>query len=76
MNAAEIKSLIERALPAGQVAVESPDNTHFTATVVAPDFEGKSRIKRHQMVYAALGSRMGGEVHALSIQALTPAEHG
>ncbi|HET7586629.1 MAG TPA: BolA/IbaG family iron-sulfur metabolism protein [Gammaproteobacteria bacterium] len=75
MDAAEIKRLIEQALPAADVAVESPDNTHFTAVIVAPDFEGKSRIARHQLVYGALGGRVGGEIHALSMQTLTPEEY-
>ncbi|HET7369871.1 MAG TPA: BolA/IbaG family iron-sulfur metabolism protein [Gammaproteobacteria bacterium] len=75
MDAAEVKRLIEEALPAAEVAVESPDNTHFTAQIVASDFEGKSRIARHQLVYGALGGRVGGEIHALSMQTLTPDEH-
>lgn len=75
MDAAEVKRLIEQALPAADVAVESPDNTHFTAVIVAPDFEGKSRIARHQLVYGALGGRVGGEIHALSMQTLTPEEY-
>jgi acid stress-induced BolA-like protein IbaG/YrbA len=76
MTAAEIKGLIEQALPTAEVAVESPDNTHFNAIIVAPDFEGKGRIARHQLVYGALGSRMGNEIHALSMQTLTPDEYG
>jgi acid stress-induced BolA-like protein IbaG/YrbA len=75
MDAGEVKRLIEQALPAAEVVVESPDNTHFTAVIVAPDFEGKSRIARHQLVYGALGARMGGEIHALSMQTLTPDEY-
>jgi acid stress-induced BolA-like protein IbaG/YrbA len=75
MTAAEIKRLIEEALPAADVAVESPDNTHFQAVIVAPDFEGKSRVARHQLVHGALGSRMGNEIHALSMQVLTPDEY-
>lgn len=50
------------------------DGRHFDALVVSSAFEGKSRVQRHQLVYAALGSRMREEVHALSIKALTPAE--
>ncbi|HET7306725.1 MAG TPA: BolA/IbaG family iron-sulfur metabolism protein [Gammaproteobacteria bacterium] len=74
MDAAQVKRLIEEALPAAEVAVESPDNTHFTAVIVAADFDGKSRIARHQLVYAALGERVGGEIHALSMRTLTPNE--
>ena len=60
--------------PVRSVIVRSDDNTHFEAFVVSSDFEGKRPIQRHQMIYAALGSRMGNEIHALSIQALTPDE--
>ena len=51
------------------------DGRHFSALIVSPAFEGKARIARHQMVYAALGERMREEVHALSMRTLTPAEH-
>lgn len=51
------------------------DGRHFEALVVSPAFVGKSRIARHQLVYAALGDRMREEVHALSIRAATPDEY-
>lgn len=66
--------MIEAGLPGAQVRVESDDNTHFAATIVAPQFEGKRMIQRHQLVYATLGERMGREIHALTMQACTPAE--
>lgn len=50
------------------------DGRHFQATIVSPSFEGLSRIARHQKVYAVLGDRMREEIHALSMQTLTPAE--
>ncbi len=50
------------------------DGQHFQALVVSPAFAGKSRIQRHQLVYAALGERMREEVHALSMKTLTPEE--
>ena len=50
------------------------DGHHFEAVIVSPEFEGLSRIKRHQRVYAALGDRMREEIHALSMTTLTPAE--
>jgi acid stress-induced BolA-like protein IbaG/YrbA len=50
------------------------DGTHFEALIVAAAFDGLSRVRRHQLVYAALGERMKAEVHALSMQTLTPAE--
>ena len=74
MNVNDIKALIVAGLPGAQVAVETDDNTHFAALVVADQFDGKRTIQRHQLIYAALGNKMGNEIHALSIQALTPAE--
>ena len=50
------------------------DGQHWEAVIVSPAFEGMSRIKQHQLVYAALGDRMREEVHALSMQTLTPAQ--
>ncbi len=66
--------MIEVELPDCSAQVSSEDNTHFEATVVTRAFEGKRLIQRHQMVYRALGDKMGGEIHALSIKAFTPDE--
>ena len=74
MTPDEVTTLILAGLPGAQVRVLSDDGTHFEAVVVADQFEGKRSIQRHQMVYAGLGPKMGREVHALSIQAYTPAE--
>ncbi|MFU8895902.1 MAG: BolA family protein [Gammaproteobacteria bacterium] len=74
MNSEEIAVLIRQGLPAARVEVESGDNTHFAALVVAEEFEGLRPLQRHQLVYRALGDKMGGEIHALAIRALTPAE--
>jgi acid stress-induced BolA-like protein IbaG/YrbA len=74
MSPAELQALIESHLPGAQVIVRSDDQVHFEALVVCAAFAGKRPIQRHQMVYRALGERMGGEIHALSIKALTPEE--
>jgi len=74
MNPNEVAELIRAALPGAQVLVSSDDNTHFAARVVAADFAGKRGLARHQIVYRALGERVGREIHALSIEALTPEE--
>jgi acid stress-induced BolA-like protein IbaG/YrbA len=50
------------------------DGQHFQAVVVSTAFAGKSRVQRHQLVYGALGERMREEIHALSMQTLTPEE--
>ncbi len=51
------------------------DGRHFFATIVSAEFEGLSRVRRHQRVYAALGDRMREQIHALSMKTLTPSEH-
>ncbi len=76
MNPEHIAQLIRTALPEAQVQVESDDNTHFAARVVSREFIGKRSIARHQLVYKALGELVGREIHALSIEALTPEESG
>jgi acid stress-induced BolA-like protein IbaG/YrbA len=74
MTADEVTQLIRAGLPDAEVRVLTDDDTHFEALVVSPQFEGRRPLQRHQLVYAALGPRMGREIHALSIQALTPDE--
>ena len=74
MTADEVTRLIQAGLPDARIRVLTDDDTHFEAVVVAPQFEGKRPLQRHQLVYAGLGPRMGREIHALSIQAYTPAE--
>jgi acid stress-induced BolA-like protein IbaG/YrbA len=74
MSPTEVTKLIEAGLPGAQVQVRSDDDTHFEALIVAPQFEGKRMIQRHQLVYGTLGALMGREIHALSMQVLTPAE--
>ena len=75
MHPDKVAELIRAAMPEAQVRVESEDHTHFAALVVAGEFAGKRSIARHQMVYRALGELVGGEIHALSIEALTPDEY-
>lgn len=74
MNHSQVRALIEAGLPGAQVEVRSDDDTHFEAVIVAAQFEGKRTLQRHQLIYATLGALMGREIHALSIQALTPSE--
>jgi acid stress-induced BolA-like protein IbaG/YrbA len=70
----EVRIRIEAALPGAQVEVRSEDNVHFAALVVASQFDGLRTMQRHQMVYAALGAAVGGEIHALSLETPTPSE--
>ncbi|MGH8163688.1 MAG: BolA family protein [Rhodanobacteraceae bacterium] len=76
MDAAALKVLIEQGLPGARVEVHGPDGVHFEARVISTDFAGKPTLARHRIVYAALGERMGGEIHALALRTLTPEEAG
>ena len=74
MTSDELQTLISAGLPCEHIQVEG-DGRHWQATIVSPEFEGKSRIQRHQRVYKALGAKMlTDEVHALSMHTVTPAE--
>jgi acid stress-induced BolA-like protein IbaG/YrbA len=68
-----IQRSVERGLPCEHVEVTG-DGQHFEAIIVSTAFAGLSRVKQHQLVYAALGDRMRDEIHALSMQTLTPAQ--
>jgi acid stress-induced BolA-like protein IbaG/YrbA len=74
MNAQQVADLIRQALPEARIDVRSDDDTHFAAMLISPAFEGLRSLARHQLVYRALGERVGREIHALSIEAFTPAE--
>jgi acid stress-induced BolA-like protein IbaG/YrbA len=76
MNPEEVARLIRAGLPGAEVRVQSEDQTHFEARIVAEQFAGLGRVARHQLIYRALGERVGREIHALTIEALTPAEAG
>ena len=68
-----IETYIREKLACDHLAIEG-DGAHFQAVIVSAAFEGKSRVQRHQIVYTALGDRMREEIHALSMQTLTPDE--
>lgn len=69
----KVRQYIADNLPCEHLEV-SGDGAHFEALIVSPVFDGKSRVQRHQAVYKALGERMREEIHALSMQTLTPDE--
>lgn len=74
MNVREIEKKIRRGIPDARVEVVGED-AHFSALVVSPAFEGKSRIEQHQMVYALLREEMASQaVHALQLRTMTTAE--
>ena len=69
----EVQSYIAAGLTCSELQVEG-DGRHFFATIVSAEFDGLSRVKRHQRVYQALGDRMREQIHALSMKTLTPSE--
>lgn len=76
MPASEIERLIRVAIPDCVVEITdlAGDGDHYAARVVSPAFKGISRVRQHQMVYAALGGRVGGELHALQLATGAPEE--
>jgi stress-induced morphogen len=74
MSASDIERFIKDALPDARVEIRdlAGDGDHYAANVVSAAFKGKSRVQQHQMVYAALKGRMGGELHALALQTQVP----
>ena len=74
MRPEDIIGLLKQAMPDAEVRIEdlAGDGDHYRAFVVSEAFRGKSRIQQHQLVYAALGGRMGGELHALALVTSTP----
>jgi len=74
MAASDIEAMIKVAIPDADVRLTdlAGDDDHWAAHVVSSAFAGQSRVKQHQMVYAALGGRMGGALHALQLTTATP----
>ncbi len=74
MAASEIERLIREAIPDAEVTITdlAGDGDHYAARVVSATFAEMPRVKQHQRVYAALGGRMGGELHALQLETAAP----
>ena len=74
MNAEDITRLIMAGIDGAEVELIdlAGDGDHYEAIITAEAFRGLTRIKQHQMVYAALGDRMGGELHALKLKTKAP----
>ena len=74
MPAEDIVRLIKEAIPGAEVEIQdlAGDGDHYAATVISTAFAGKSKIQQHQMVYRALGDRMGGVLHALKLTTMAP----
>lgn len=74
MAAVDIEALIRSAIPDAEVTIRdlAGDGDHYAARVVSATFKGLSRVRQHQAVYAALGGRIGGELHALQLETAVP----
>lgn len=74
MSGADIERMIKAKFPDASVELRdlAGDNDHWAAHVVSAEFKGKSRVQQHQMVYDALGGRMGGVLHALQLTTALP----
>lgn len=76
MAASDIEALIRAALPDATIEIRdlAGDGDHYAARIVSKGFEGLNRVRQHQLVYRALGGRMGGELHALQLETAVPTE--
>jgi len=74
MDASEIERLIKARLPDAVISIQDTagDQDHYAASVVSESFRGKTRVQQHQMVYEALGGRVGGALHALALTTSVP----
>ncbi|WP_309642765.1 BolA family transcriptional regulator [Phenylobacterium sp.] len=75
MPIAELERSLREAFPDAQIQVDdlAGDGDHYKAKIVSKAFAGLTRVKQHQLVYAALKGRMGGELHALALETAAPA---
>ena len=78
MSAEELESRLRSAFPDAEIGIDdlAGDGDHYRARISSERFRGLTRIRQHQMVYAALGGQMGGELHALALQTAVPEREG
>ena len=74
MTANEIEELILKTFPNAKVVIDDlrGDGDHYAAQIIADEFKGKTRVQQHQMVYNAMGGKMGKELHALALNTSVP----
>jgi len=72
----ELQTRLQDAFPGAEVSIQdlAGDGDHWRARIVSEAFRGLSRVRQHQLVYQALGGRVGGEIHALALETLAPPE--
>ena len=78
MSAEELESRLRQAFPDAEIGIAdlAGDGDHYRARISSEQFRGQSRVRQHQMVYAALGGQMGGDLHALALQTGVPEREG
>ena len=76
MPISELEACLANAFPGANIEIEdlAGDGDHYKAKIVAKEFQGLTRIRQHQLVYAALKGRVGGELHALALETSAPAK--
>lgn len=76
MTVEALETALHTAFPEAEIVVTdlAGDGDHYRAKIISPAFRGMPRVRQHQMVYAALGGRMGGELHALALETAAPQE--
>lgn len=75
MSVADLEANLREAFPDADIAIDdlAGDGDHYRARIVSTAFAGLSRVKQHQLVYAALKGKVGGELHALALETSSPA---
>lgn len=75
MAQADLEAALRQGFPDAEIEVQdlAGDGDHYKARIVSAAFKGLPRVRQHQLVYAALGGRMGGELHALALETAAPA---
>ncbi len=75
MAAAELEDELRRAFPDATIVIEdlAGDGDHYKAKITSAAFAGLPRVRQHQLVYAALKGKVGGELHALALETGAPA---
>lgn len=78
MSAEDLEARLRAAFPDAEIGIDdlAGDGDHYRARIASEQFRGLSRIRQHQLVYAALGGQMGGDLHALALQTAVPAQDG
>jgi stress-induced morphogen len=76
MAASQLEAELRAAFPDAEIVIEdlAGDGDHYRAKITSASFAGVPRVRQHQLVYAALGGKMGGELHALALETGPPAK--